>query len=103
MPRALAISLLWLAGCLDALAPDVGAIGAAATCNTDSDPDRATSFASDVSPILRRDCDRCHTPGGEGELSSGLDLSTYDSLRAGGTHSVGTIVIDRMPCQSVLW
>jgi hypothetical protein len=103
VPRVLAIALAGLAGCLDALAPEVGPPSEVTTCDADSDPTREVSFATDVSPIFRRACDRCHQPGGDGQQQSGLDVSTYDSLRAGGTRSVGTIVIDRMPCSSVLY
>jgi len=102
MLRVLAVSVS-LTGCLDALAPEVGPLSEPAMCDVDSAPGRNVSFATDISPILRRSCDRCHLPGGEGQQMSGLDVSSYDTLRAGGTRSLDTIVIDRMPCESVLW
>ena len=91
------------AACLDPIAPEVGPIAPMQTCNDDRDPARTVSFRDDVSPIFRRACDGCHVPGAEGFQRSGLDLSTYSSLRAGGTRSIGTIVVDREPCASVLW
>ena len=91
------------AACLDAFAPDVGPLSPAQTCNNDLDPGRAVSFRDDVSPIFRRACDGCHLAGGDGLQESGLDLATYTSLRAGGSRSVGTIVVDGEPCASVLW
>lgn len=101
------VALALLAGCLDAIAPDVGppamAAGDGATCDTDSDPRTAVTFAAQIAPILADACRRCHNPDGEGFQNSGLDLSTYDSLRAGGTRSVGTIVVPGEPCASVLF
>lgn len=99
----LVIAGLAPAACLDPFAPDVGPLSPAQTCDDDLDPARAVSFRTDVSPIFRRACDRCHRPGGDGVQESGLDLSTYASLRAGGSRSVGTIVVDGQPCSSVLW
>lgn len=100
---AVALALLLLPACLGALAPDVGPAIPAGACDADGDPATAVSFQGAISPIFRRDCDRCHLPGGAGFDRSGLDLSTYSSLRAGGTRSVGTIVVDGQPCASVLW
>lgn len=98
----LALPLL-ASACLDAFAPEVGPLAPVQRCNDDLDPAQAVSFKTDVAPIFTRVCNQCHTPGGEGFQASGLDLSTYASLRAGGTRSVGTIVLDRQPCASVLW
>jgi mono/diheme cytochrome c family protein len=109
MPRALARTLpcllagLLAASCLQALAPDVGPPVPMAACDDDTDPAQAVSFRDAVAPIFSRACNRCHVPGAEGFDRSGLDLSTYSSLRAGGTRSVGTIVVDGQPCASVLW
>lgn len=94
--------LLALAGCLDELAPDVGP-DIAATCNADSDPMREVSFRDQIMPIIENNCHKCHVPGEAGQQRSGLDLSTYSSLVAGGTNSVGTIVVPGKPCSSVLW
>jgi hypothetical protein len=91
------------AACLDALAPDVGPLTPRPTCNDDLDPSRDVSFSNDVSPIFRGACDRCHVPGAEGFQQSGLDLSTYSSLRVGGGRSLDAIVVDGEPCASVLW
>jgi len=89
--------------CLQALAPDVGPLTPVQVCNDDLDPAQTVSFSADIMPIFLRVCDECHVPGGEGTVRSGLSLLTYASLRAGGTRSVSTIVVDRQPCASVLW
>ena len=39
------------------------------------------SFARDIQPVFKRNCAGCHQPASK---SSGLDLTTYDGLRAGG-------------------
>lgn len=91
------------ASCLQALAPDVGPQVPMTTCDDDLDPAQAVSFQGAISPIFVRACNSCHVPGAEGFSLSRLDLSTYTSLRAGGTRSVGTIVVDGQPCASVLW
>jgi mono/diheme cytochrome c family protein len=109
MTRALARLLpCLLAGllstsCLQALAPDVGPPAPMTTCDDDLDPAQAVSFRDAISPIFVRACNSCHVPGAAGFDRSGLDLSTYSSLRAGGTRSVGTIVVEGRPCASVLW
>ena len=43
----------------------------------------AISFSQDVKPIIDKNCIECHQAGGEGELASGLDMSTYDGLMKG--------------------
>jgi hypothetical protein len=43
-------------------------------------------------------CMPCHL----GRVTSGLDLSTYDSMRAGGTNSGTNIIIPMKPCESIL-
>jgi mono/diheme cytochrome c family protein len=59
-----------------------------------------TSFAEDVVPILVGHCYSCHTPGGQGNKKSGLDLSTYDGIMK-GTKS-GKMVIPGDPESSNL-
>jgi mono/diheme cytochrome c family protein len=59
-----------------------------------------TSFAEDVVPILVGHCYGCHTPGGQGNQKSGLDLSTYDGIMT-GTKS-GKMVIPGDPESSNL-
>lgn len=43
----------------------------------------AVSFSQDVKPILDQNCLGCHQAGGEGEVASGLNMSTYDDLMKG--------------------
>lgn len=45
--------------------------------------DPAVSYAQDVKPILDQNCIQCHLPGGDGEVASGFNMSTYDSLMKG--------------------
>lgn len=91
-------------GCLDAIAPEVGPPPSSGeqTCNTDADPATAVPYA-DVQQLFDDRCTRCHRSGGEGTADSGLDLTSYDALRAGGTRSVATIVIAGEPCASVIF
>jgi hypothetical protein len=104
-------SALWLAlvvattGCLDAFAPEVGPPISPApdTCDTDTDPETRVTFAAEIEPLLADACNRCHRPGEVGVEDSGLDLTSYAALRAGGLRSADTIVIPGQPCSSVLW
>ena len=41
------------------------------------------SFSENVQPILEQHCVRCHQPGGPGEMASGLDMTSYESLMKG--------------------
>ena len=43
----------------------------------------AVSFSQDVKPIIDQHCIQCHEQGGQGEVISGLDLSTYEGLMKG--------------------
>ncbi len=91
-------------GCIDAIAPEVGPLQSSgeATCNADTDPGTIVPYA-DVQQLFDDRCTRCHRPGGEGVQDSGLDLTSYDVLLAGGTRSVATIAIPGEPCASVLF
>ncbi len=88
-------------GCGLYYSPDVGGLQAGAACdNTDSDPTTSVSFANDVHPLMTRamgGCS-CHL----GRQTSGLDLSSYESLRRGGLNSGTKIVIAGDPCHSIL-
>ena len=44
----------------------------------------SVSFSQDVKPILDKNCSHCHTAGGQGQLASGFDMTTYDGLITGG-------------------
>src|SRR5436190_21356179 len=48
------------------------------------------SYFRDVRPILQRNCQGCHQPNLK---SSGLDLTTYEGLTAGGKHGPGLTLI----------
>lgn len=90
--------------------PQVGDPQFAQCSSVDSDPDTDMSYAQDIRPIFLDDtaapgCS-CHQPGTSdpiGLLETGLDLSTYAGLRAGGINSQTAIIVDGDPCNSVLW
>ena len=43
----------------------------------------AVSFSQQVKPILDQHCLQCHQAGGQGEVASGLDMTTYEGLMKG--------------------
>jgi len=53
-----------------------------AGCEKSSEP-APVSFKMDVMPILSKHCYECHLPGGEGQVASGLDMSSYEMLMKG--------------------
>jgi hypothetical protein len=90
--------------------PDIGPLhaGAApgdagtATCdNADSDPSVEVSFSRDLRPLMLRvpgGCFPCHL----GRVTSGLEVSSYESMRRGGLNTGTDIIIDFDPCNSIL-
>ena len=96
-----------LAGCLHDLGPEVGEPVHDTCDDVDSDPDTDVGFTTGVLPILEGTgrCTTCHTPTGKtpfGLDTSNLDLSTRETLLAGGTRSGVQIVVAGHPCASVL-
>jgi hypothetical protein len=99
-----AVWLLVLAGCIDAFDPQVGAPLTQRCVDEDSDPGSDVSYAQ-VHAVFDEYCFGCHTPDGRSPIGievGGLDLSTYDLLRAGGVVSRGDVVVPGRPCESVL-
>jgi len=45
--------------------------------------ERAVSYSQDVKPILEKNCFECHQPGGKGEMASGLNMESHESLMKG--------------------
>ena len=43
----------------------------------------AVSFSQDVQPIINEHCIQCHEAGGQGEVASGLNLTSYENLMKG--------------------
>ena len=43
----------------------------------------AVSFSQDVQPIINQHCVQCHEAGGQGEVVSGLNLTSYESVMKG--------------------
>jgi mono/diheme cytochrome c family protein len=104
--KYLIVSWLALAGCFAKLEPDVGPLAHAPCSNADSDPAHEVSYADDLLPLFKEyHCASCHTPGGKtpiGIVVGGLDLTSYNSLRAGGARSMAGIVVAGDACSSVL-
>ena len=67
-------------------------------------PQPATSFQKQVLPIFQEHCVMCHGPGGVGNASAGLDLSSYHGLRSASTAGVAVIPYhpERSPLMRVL-
>ena len=103
------ILLVACAGCLDRLGPEVGPPQQIdPSCDADSDAEHTVSFATEIlgGVLQRNHCLTCHTPTGEtpiGLQQSGLDMSSYTKLRAGGGRSGASIIIDDKPCESILY
>jgi hypothetical protein len=97
---------LALIACVDPFAPEVGELQMATCSNEDSNLEVDISFVDDIrSRILIPNCDSCHNPNSEnptGTKVSGLDMSSYASLRQGGSVSQLRIVIAKRPCESIL-
>lgn len=102
-----AIGLACVAAC--SLTPDVGPALAGACDPGDSHPGTSVSFGSDIRPILSGATGHCgchlQSSGGPGAgvQLSGLDLSSFDTLREGGLTSGQRIVVAGDPCSSVLY
>jgi hypothetical protein len=103
------VLVLVLTSCSLDYVPDVGPIEASPTdagshvgcTDRDSDLAVAVSFAGDVRPLMLRSpggCSPCHL----GRVTSGLDLSSYESMRRGGLNSGKGIIIPGQPCESIL-
>ena len=43
----------------------------------------AVSFSQDVQPIFNQHCIQCHEAGGQGEVASGLNLTSYEDVMKG--------------------
>jgi hypothetical protein len=104
--RGLLAIVAVLAGCVGPA--DVGPPLRPACSAPPADPDRVVRFQTDIRDaiFLRPDlCVRCHTATGEtpiGLAVSGLELSSYARLRAGGVQGGMNTVIPGDPCASVL-
>jgi Planctomycete cytochrome C len=98
--------LIALAGCAQLVEPDVGPPLRAACTNIDTDPGHDISFSRDIAPVIAEyHCTTCHTPSGNtpiGLIVGGLDLTSVETLRAGGARSGASIVVPGKGCDSVL-
>lgn len=109
IPRATlaGLGLAILATC--ALEPDVGPRLAGSCDDADSRPGTSVSFSQDIRPLILRPVGGCpcHVPSfsgaGPGTQLSGLDLSSFTSLRAGGFNSGSRVVIAGEPCSSIMY
>jgi hypothetical protein len=101
------LALLFLITSCMNLGPEVGPLQRTPCEDGDSDPDKSTTFDTDVRPLLAGagHCIACHTPGGRSPFGleiSGLDISTKETLLAGGALSGTAIVVGGHPCDSIL-
>lgn len=105
---ALGLSLV-ASACLSKIEPEVGELRAGVCTPEDSDPAYDVSFSLDVLPLFERmppeiGCG-CHMPSSRRPIGieiSGLDLSSYASIRRGGTTSLEANVVPGDPCASIL-
>ena len=77
------------------------ATGVSGCSNADSDPSVGVSFSRDLRPLMLRSpggCFPCHL----GRVTSGLEVSSYESLRRGGMNTGARIIVDFEPCSSIL-
>ncbi len=95
---------------VDPLDPNVGEPLVARCSNVDSDPDRNVSYLRDISPLINGATGQpgcgCHLPTSADPIgleATGLDLSSYAGIRAGGVNSLTSIIVPGSPCDSVLW
>jgi hypothetical protein len=113
MRFGIAAFLVTSVGCLDAvdaLDPNVGQPLADRCVNQDSDPDLEVSFSRHVLPILEAEAGpvgcACHQPADPNPIGleqTGLDLSSFDGVRAGGINSGAQIIVEAQPCDSILF
>jgi len=103
------VPLVLATGCIESLAPEVGEALAPTCSSVDSDPANDVSFDFDlqrgVFASAEGHCVKCHTPAGAtpiGIAIGGLDLTSYATLRNGGTQSGAAIVVPGDPCASLL-
>ena len=52
------------------------------------------SFSADVKPILDQNCLHCHQPGGQGEVASGLNMTSFDGVMKGTNNGPMVIAAD---------
>jgi hypothetical protein len=91
------------------LTPDVGPLMAGACDSADSRPATSVSFGTDIRPLISGSMGHCgchlQSSGGPGPgvQLSGLDLSSFTTLREGGFNSGERIVVAGDPCASILY
>ena len=106
-PVLTGLALVCVAAC--AIEPDVGARLPGNCSNADSHAGTSVSFAGDIRPLINRQMGGCgcHLPSstgaGTGTQISGLDLSSLNTLRAGGLNSGARVIVAGQPCESVLY
>jgi hypothetical protein len=103
MTRVL-LAMLCVTAC-STFEPNVGEQLEAQCSDADSDGAKRVSYASDLRPILEARCFFCHSPQGKNPIGvevGGLDLSRYESMRAGGVVSGTRIIVPGSPCSSLL-
>lgn len=76
-------------------------LGFAAFCLSLSACERQVSFSADIAPILADSCSQCHAGSGEGQVTSGLDLASYQGVMAGTSY--GPVVVPGNSMSSALY
>ena len=61
----------------------------------------SVSFSQDVQPILNQHCIQCHEEGGVGEVTSGLNMSSYEGLMK-GTDSGPMLIVGDIEGSNIL-
>jgi Protein of unknown function (DUF1553)/Protein of unknown function (DUF1549)/Planctomycete cytochrome C len=62
---------------------------------------RAPEFKSEVLPVLKKSCVKCHSAESGKQKMAGLDLSSFDSMMAGSSN--GPVIAPGKPERSLLW
>jgi hypothetical protein len=102
------------AGCLSGIEPidpKVGPPDQAICSNQDSDPGHDVSFSNQILPVLTGAAKpipgcKCHQPTDPNPIGfeqTGLDLSSWDGIQAGGNNSKGKTIVAGAPCDSIIW
>lgn len=98
--KALVCVLALASGCAIEDAPEVGSELTGRCDNADSAPRTPVSFAAEVHPLMTRAMGGCTCH--QGRQTSGLDISSYASLRRGGINSGDRVIVAGDPCGSIL-
>jgi mono/diheme cytochrome c family protein len=63
------------------------------------DKSKSVTYTKDIAPLVKTNCQRCHSAAEE--IEGGLSLDSLDGLMKGGEH--GTAVVAGKPAESLLY